>query len=62
MVLEDAGANSDKYDFGLINDKNTIHLPRQVRCEIWQNAMKWGFSWHNVAREMGITTGWTTKL
>ena len=29
MVLEDAVATPNKYDFGLINDKNTIHLPRQ---------------------------------
>ena len=33
-----------------------------MRCEIWQNAMKWGVSWHNVARVKGITTGWTTKV
>lgn len=47
---------------GKYNDKSIIHLPRQVRCEIWQNAMKWGVSWHSVARGKRITTGWTTKV
>lgn len=36
-------------------------MPRQVRCEIEQNAMNWGVSWHNVARGIGITTAGTTK-
>ena len=27
--MEDAVSTLDKYDFGLINDKNSIHLPRQ---------------------------------
>jgi len=36
MVLEDAVATLDKYDFGLINDKNSIHLPRQE----WGNREK----------------------
>lgn len=42
--------------------KGVIRLPRQVRCEIGLNAMKWGVSWQNVAREKGDTTGWTTKV
>ena len=38
-----------------------LYMPRQVGCEIWQNAMKWGIAWQNVARVSGKTTVCTTK-
>jgi len=35
----------------------SVYLPRKVRREIRQNAMKRGDSWHNDARGKGVTTG-----
>ena len=49
MVLEDAVATPNKYDFGLINDKNTIHLPRQ---EFGERRRKLVFS-----RDSGVAVG-----
>lgn len=43
------------------NDKNSIHLPRQISCTINRTLVNWGRVGHNVLKTCMNTTVSTTK-